>query len=68
MKRIPGLTAAHSRRIDNHVHRVALCTTFYNFARIDGSVRMFAAMGAKIADRLWEFGDIVKLIEAHEAA
>lgn len=34
MKRFSRLTAAHSKKIDNHVHMVALYTTWYNFARI----------------------------------
>jgi len=46
---------------------VALCTVWYNFARIDSSVRMSPAMAARVTDRLRDFGDIVKLIEEWEA-
>lgn len=45
---------------------VALYTTFYNFARVNSAVRMSPAMAARVTDRLWDIGDIVKLIEAHE--
>lgn len=34
MKRFARLTAAHSKKIDNHAHMVALYTVWYNFARI----------------------------------
>ena len=38
----------------------------YNFARINSSVRMSPAMAARLEDRLWGIGDIVKLIEDWE--
>jgi hypothetical protein len=40
MKRFARLTAAHSKKLENHVHMVALYTTWYNFARINSAVRM----------------------------
>jgi len=67
MKRFARLTAAHSKKLINHVHMVALYTTWYNFARINSSVRMSPAMAANISDRLWDIGEIVNLIEAREA-
>lgn len=68
MKRFNRLTAAHSKKIDNHVHMVALYTCWYNFARINSAVRMSPAMAARLETRLWDIADIVKLIEAHEEA
>ena len=61
------LTAAHSKKIDNHVHMVAPYTTWYNFARINSAVRMSPAMAARLTETLWDIGDIVKLIEDWEA-
>ena len=46
---------------------VALYTTFYNFARINSAVRMSPAMACGLEQRLWDMGDIVKLIKAFEA-
>jgi IS1 family transposase len=66
MKRFSRLTAAHSKKLENHVHMVALYTTWYNFARINSSVRMSPAMAARLTERLWDIGDIVKLIEEWE--
>lgn len=66
MKRFTRLTAAHSKKIENHVHMVALYTTWYNFARVNSAVRMSPAMAAGLTDTLWDIADIVKLIEALE--
>ncbi len=35
---------------------------YYNFVRIHSTLRMAPAMAAGVSDRLWEIGDIVKLI------
>jgi len=66
MKRFARLTASHSKKIENHVHMVALYTTWYNFARINSAVRMSPAMAARLTETLWDIGDIVKLIEEWE--
>lgn len=47
---------------------VALHTTWFNFARVNSAVRMSPAMAVRLETRLWDIADIVKLIEAHEAA
>jgi IS1 family transposase len=67
MKRFSRLTAAHSKKIDNHVAMVALYTTFYNFARINSAVRMSPAMACGLEQRLWDIADIVKLVEEWKA-
>jgi hypothetical protein len=68
MKRFSRLTAAHSKKIDNHVHMVALYTCWYNFARINSAVRMSPAMACGLEQRLWDISDIVMLIEDWELA
>jgi hypothetical protein len=45
---------------------VALYTCWYNFARINSAVRMSPAIACGHEQRLWDIGDIVKLIEAWE--
>ena len=66
MRRFTRLTAAHSKKLINHVHMVSLYTTWYNFARINSAVRMSPAMAARLETRLWDIGDIVKLVEESE--
>ena len=34
-KRFARLTASHSKKLKNHVHMIALYTTWYNFARVN---------------------------------
>ena len=68
MKRYARLTAAHSKKLENLVHSMALYATWYNFARVNSAVRMSPAMAAKLETRLWDIGDIVSLIDAHESA
>ncbi len=36
---------------------------YYNFVRIHSTLGMTPAMAAGVSDRLWEIGDIVKLVE-----
>ncbi len=67
MKRFARLTAAHSKKLANHIHMVALYTVWYNFARINSAVRTAPAMAAGLSKTLWDVDDIVRLIEAYEA-
>lgn len=60
----PRVTNAFSKKVENHVHAVALHTMYYNFVRIHGKLRTSPAMAAGVTDRLWEIADIVALVEA----
>lgn len=66
MKRYARLTAAHSKKIENHAHMCALYTVWYNFARINSAVKMSPAMAAGLSKTLWDVADIVKLVEESE--
>lgn len=66
MKRFARLTAAHSKKVKNHAHMVALYTTWYNYARINSAVKMSPAMAAGISDQLWDIADLVTLIDSFE--
>jgi hypothetical protein len=67
MRRFTRLTNAFSKKVENHAYAVALHMMYYNFVRIHQSLRVTPAMAAGVSDRLWEIGDIVKLIEEMEA-
>jgi hypothetical protein len=45
----------------------ALCAP-PNFVKISGAHRVTPAMAAGVESHLWEIGDIVKVVEASEAA
>jgi hypothetical protein len=66
MRRFTRLTNAFSKKVENHVHSLALFTTYYNFVKVHSKLRMSPAMAAGVADRLWDIGDIVKLVEDAE--
>jgi IS1 family transposase len=65
-RRFTRLTACHSKKIDNHVHHLAIYFVFYNFARVHSSLRMSPAMAAGIETRLWDIEDVVRLMDAEE--
>jgi hypothetical protein len=66
MRRFTRLTNAFSKKVENHVHSLALFTTYYNFVRVHKTLRVTPAMAAGVSDRLWDINDIVKLVEAAE--
>ena len=67
MRRFTRLTDGFSKKLENHVHMVALYTVFYNWTRIHKTLRTSPAQAAGLTDRLWDMADVVKLIEAAEA-
>jgi hypothetical protein len=68
MRRFTRLTNAFSKKVENHCHALALYFVFYNFTRIDKTLRVTPAMAAGVTDRLWSMEDIVALIDAHAEA
>ncbi len=66
MRRFTRLTNAFSKKVENHAYAVALHMMYYNFVRIHSKLRMTPAMAAGVSGRLWEIGDIVKLVEDAE--
>jgi IS1 family transposase len=63
-RRFTRLTNAFSKKLDNHIHALALYFAFYNFCRIHKTLRVTPAMAAEITDRLWSLDDIVAKIDA----
>jgi IS1 family transposase len=67
MRRFTRLTNGFSKKVENHVHAVALHTMFYNFCRIHKTLRVTPAMAAGVSNKLWTVEDIVGLIAEREA-
>lgn len=64
-RRFTRLTNAFSKKIDNHVHALALFFMHYNFVRQHKSLnKLSPAMAAGITDKLWSMEDIAERIEA----
>ncbi|WP_066806352.1 DDE-type integrase/transposase/recombinase [Sphingomonas asaccharolytica] len=62
IRRFTRLTNAFSRKVENHARAVALHMMYYNFFRTHKTLRVTPAMAAGITDRLWEIGDIARLV------
>lgn len=67
MRRFTRLTNAHSKKVANHCHALAIYFVWYNWARINSAVRMSPAMAAGITDKLLDWTDLVRMIDAYEA-
>jgi len=63
MRRFTRLTNAFSKKVENHAHSVALHVWWYNMGRLHQTLRVTPAMEAGVTDRLWEMGDLVRLID-----
>ena len=53
-----------SKKIENHIHSVALHFMYYNICRQHKSLDGISpAMAAGVTDRLWDIEDIVQLVD-----
>src|SRR5438034_6307984 len=60
MRRFTRLTNAFSKKLENQAHMVALYALWYNFVRIQQTLRTSPAMAAGIEKRLWSMEDVVR--------
>ena len=63
IRRFTRLTNGFSKKVENHMHAVALHYMHYNFVRIHKSLRCTPAMAAGVTEHLWEIEDIVALLD-----
>jgi hypothetical protein len=68
MRRFTRLTNAFSKKLDNHIHAIALYFVFYNFCRIHKTLRTSPAMAAGISDHLWSLEDVVAKMDERAPA
>jgi IS1 family transposase len=67
-RRFTRLTNAFSKKLDNHIHALALYFAFYNFVRIHKTLKVTPAMAAGVSDKLWSMEEIANLIEKNRPA
>ena len=65
MRRLTRLTNAFSKKIENHMHLVAIYTVWYKFTRIHKTLKVAPAMQAGITDHLWSWEDVIAKIDAN---
>lgn len=66
MRRFTRLTNAFSKKVENHIHALAIYFMHYNFVRIHQTLRTSPAQAAGVTDKLWELTDMVNMIEEWE--
>ena len=67
MRRFTRLTNGFSKKLENHVHMIAIYTVFYNFTKVHKTLRVTPAMQAGLTDHVWSMEEIVRLLEDVEA-
>jgi IS1 family transposase len=70
IRRLTRLTNGFSKKIENHVHAIALYFMHYNFCRkhetltkAAGGIHTTPAMAAGVADHVWKLEEVVALID-----
>lgn len=63
IRRFTRLTNAFSKKLDNHMHSVALFYMHYNFVRIHQSLRVTPAQEAGLTQQIWTVQNIVELTD-----
>jgi IS1 family transposase len=59
MRRFTRLTNGFSKKVENHVHHLALYYMHYNFCRIHQTLRVTPAMEAGITDHVWTIEEML---------
>jgi IS1 family transposase len=68
MRRFTRLTNAFSKKYESHCHALALYFVYYNFVRIHKTLKISPAMAAGLTDKLWDWSDVIALIDAKQEA
>lgn len=63
MRRFTRLTNGHSKKLENHLHALAIHYMHYNFARVQKAIGGTPAMAAGLAARPWTMEEIVGLLD-----
>ena len=64
MRRVTRLTSAHSKKIENHEHALAIYFIYYNFARIHSTLRVTPAMEAGVSNHVWNLEKIISFLDS----
>ncbi len=62
IRRFTRLTNAHSKKLENHSHAIAIHYMYYNFARIHQTLRITPAMEAGLCDHVWSIEEMIALL------
>jgi hypothetical protein len=59
IRRLTRLTNAFSKKLENLKAAVALHFAYYNFCRVDSSLRVTPAMEAGLTEHVWSIAEII---------
>jgi IS1 family transposase len=62
MRRFTRLTNAHSKKVENHAHMLAIYFAHYNFCKIHSTLRVTPAMEAGFTKHVWEIEELLALL------
>lgn len=65
-RRYTRLNNAFSKKLENHVHSIALHYFYYNFCRKHQSIKTTPAVAAGMADHRWTMLEFVEMMEKEE--
>jgi IS1 family transposase len=70
IRRLTRLTNGHSKKLENHVHAMALYFLTYNFVRkhttltkLAGGIHITPAMAAGVSDHVWTLDEVLALLD-----
>jgi IS1 family transposase len=66
MRRFTRLTNGFSKKLENHVHALAIYFVHYNWMRIHKTLRVTPAMAAGLTDKLMDWQDIIAIMDETE--
>ena len=61
-RRFTRLTNGFSKKVENHIHSVALHYMFYNFCRIHQTLKVTPALEAGLSDHVWSLEELCALM------
>jgi len=67
-RRYARQTNAHSKKIANHCHMLAVIFMAYNFCRTHSTLKTTPAMAAGVTDRQWSMEDVIRMSDEHHEA
>jgi IS1 family transposase len=64
-RRFTRKTNAFSKKLENHLHMLALTYMYYNFCRTHVSLKTTPALAAGVADRRWTLEMVIEMTDAY---
>ncbi len=61
MRRFTRLTNGFSKKVENHIHSIALHFFHYNFCRKHMTLKTTPAVAASVTDKIWEIEDLIEM-------